>query len=109
MSNEELAETNNIDNSNSQIDRDGEEEEEEQVPDVTLNEELLSKNLKLLARTANGVSFAFTRLEIHDENLCDIDILQKFKHLRYVVGFFFFFFFFFFYFFFCYFFFFFFL
>jgi len=72
-----------IENSNSQIDQ--EEEEEKKNKEIPLNEELLSKNLKLLARTANGVSFAFTRLEIHKENICDISILQKFKHLRYIV------------------------
>jgi len=89
MSSEDLMED-TIEKSSSQINREENEEEEEseeKIPDVTLDEELLSKNLKLLARTANGVSFAFTRLEIHEENICNIDILQKFKHLRYVVGF----------------------
>jgi len=92
MSSDDLMEE-TLDKSNSQIDnREGEgaeeeeELEEEKIADVTLDEELLSKNLKLLARTANGVSFAFTRLEIHEENLCNIEVLQKFKHLRYVVS-----------------------
>ncbi|KAJ1558680.1 Leucine-rich repeat-containing protein 23 [Nowakowskiella sp. JEL0078] len=49
-----------------------------------LTAESVAQNLSLLARTGNGLSFAYTRLEIHGKGITSIDILESYPHLRYV-------------------------
>ncbi|KAJ3302314.1 Leucine-rich repeat-containing protein 23 [Kappamyces sp. JEL0829] len=49
-----------------------------------LTPELISQHISLIARTANGVSHAFTRLEIHDSEITNLASLQSFPHLRYI-------------------------
>lgn len=46
--------------------------------------ELISEHLSLLARTGNGLSYAYTRLEIHNKPLSNLDLLEAFPHLRYI-------------------------
>ncbi|KAJ3112224.1 Leucine-rich repeat-containing protein 23 [Nowakowskiella sp. JEL0407] len=52
--------------------------------DNPLTPDLVSENLSLLARTGNGLSFAYTRLEIHGKGLTSLDVLESFPHLRYI-------------------------
>ena len=49
-----------------------------------LTADLVSSNISLLARTGNGLSFAYTRLEIHSKGIKDLDILESYPNLRYV-------------------------
>lgn len=62
----------------------------EQVPgsapaaSLPLTAEIVSSNISLLARTGNGLSFAYTRLEVHSKGITDLDILESFPNLRYV-------------------------
>ncbi|TPX70691.1 hypothetical protein SpCBS45565_g01582 [Spizellomyces sp. 'palustris'] len=54
------------------------------LPAKTLTADLVSSHISLLARTGNGLSHAYTRLEIHDEGLTDVNILESYPHLRYI-------------------------
>ena len=46
--------------------------------------EIVSSSISLLARTGNGLSFAYTRLEVHSKGITDLDVLESFPNLRYV-------------------------
>lgn len=50
-----------------------------------LNVDMISKGISLLARTGNGLSMAYTKLDLHDKGLSAIDVLEQYPHLRYVV------------------------
>jgi hypothetical protein len=63
------------------------EEKEPDAPSNPLTSELIAQHISLLARTGNGLSHAYTRLEIHDKKLTDIDVLENYVHLRYIVSF----------------------
>jgi Leucine-rich repeat (LRR) protein len=54
------------------------------VPRNALNADLIAENISLLARTGNGLSYAFTRLELHGKPITDLDILESYPHLRYI-------------------------
>lgn len=54
---------------------------------VPLTTDLISQNISLVARTANGLSNAFTRFEIHDSQITNLANLKGFPHLRYIVSF----------------------
>ncbi|KAJ3197406.1 Leucine-rich repeat-containing protein 23 [Irineochytrium annulatum] len=60
-------------------------EPEDEVPQLQLSMEVVGQNISLLARTGNGLSHAYTRLEIHGKGITDIDILESYPHLRYLV------------------------
>lgn len=49
-----------------------------------LTAEIVSSSISLLARTGNGLSFAYTRLDVHSKGITDLDILESFPNLRYV-------------------------
>ncbi|ORY53130.1 L domain-like protein [Rhizoclosmatium globosum] len=49
-----------------------------------LTSEMVGQHISLLARTGNGLSHAYTRLEIHSKNLTNIDVLENYLHLRYI-------------------------
>ncbi|KAI9202928.1 uncharacterized protein BJ171DRAFT_600383 [Polychytrium aggregatum] len=49
-----------------------------------LTAELVGQNLSLLARTGNGLNHAYTRLEIHNKDITNLDILENYPHLRYL-------------------------
>ena len=49
-----------------------------------LTADIVSSSISLLARTGNGLSFAYTRLEVHSKGITDLDILESFPNLRYV-------------------------
>ena len=49
-----------------------------------LTSEIVSSNISLLARTGNGLSFTYTRLEVHSKGITDLDILESYPNLRYV-------------------------
>ncbi|KAJ3397223.1 Leucine-rich repeat-containing protein 23 [Lobulomyces angularis] len=49
-----------------------------------LTVEMIAQGISLLARTGNGNSHAYTRLELHNLNITSIDVLETFCHLRYL-------------------------
>ncbi|KAJ3416665.1 Leucine-rich repeat-containing protein 23 [Chytridiales sp. JEL 0842] len=49
-----------------------------------LTQDLLAQHISLLARTGNGLSHAYTRLELTGKNLGNIDLLESYVHLRYL-------------------------
>ncbi|KAJ3331699.1 hypothetical protein HDU76_002457 [Blyttiomyces sp. JEL0837] len=51
---------------------------------VQLTADVIAPHISLLARTGNGLSYAYTRLEIHGKNIRNIDILENYVHLRYI-------------------------
>lgn len=51
-----------------------------------LTAEVISKGISLLAKTGNGLSYAYTKLELHALELTGIQILENYPHLRYVVS-----------------------
>ncbi|KAJ2996173.1 Leucine-rich repeat-containing protein 23, partial [Globomyces sp. JEL0801] len=63
-------------------------EEEEAIPVsadmLPLTPELIASSLSLVARTAQGLSHAFTRLEIHEKEITNLNALETYPHLRYV-------------------------
>jgi Leucine-rich repeat (LRR) protein len=50
----------------------------------SLSPELIGENISLLARTGNGLSFAYVRFELHGKPIQDLDALESFPNLRYV-------------------------
>eukprot|EP00297_Palpitomonas_bilix_P012272 CAMPEP_0113892148 /NCGR_PEP_ID=MMETSP0780_2-20120614/15232_1 /TAXON_ID=652834 /ORGANISM="Palpitomonas bilix" /LENGTH=312 /DNA_ID=CAMNT_0000882007 /DNA_START=178 /DNA_END=1116 /DNA_ORIENTATION=- /assembly_acc=CAM_ASM_000599 len=55
---------------------------EEKAPPVPLTKEVCSSKLSGLHRTRNGLSYAYTKLDISGLNVGDIDALSTFDHLR---------------------------
>ncbi|KAG5461966.1 MAG: hypothetical protein BJ554DRAFT_5763 [Olpidium bornovanus] len=56
------------------------------APEKPLTAEVIAAHISLLARTGNGLSHAYTRLEIHAKGITSIDILgESYPHLRYLV------------------------
>ena len=51
---------------------------------VPLTVDLISKSLSLISKTGNGLSHAYTRLEIHGKGITNLDHLEKFPHVRHV-------------------------
>lgn len=51
-----------------------------------LTAQVAAKGISLLAKTGNGLSYAYTKLELHALELTGIDILQHYPHLRYIVS-----------------------
>ncbi|KAJ3041150.1 Leucine-rich repeat-containing protein 23 [Rhizophlyctis rosea] len=49
-----------------------------------LTVDLVATHLSLLARTGNGLAHAYTRLELHNEGITNVDALEYYPHLRYV-------------------------
>jgi len=62
----------------------GEEEEEEKIPPNPLTEDIISESLSLLCKTGDGLAHAYVRLDIHERDITDIEILSSFIHLRYI-------------------------
>lgn len=52
---------------------------------LPLDAQLIAKGISLLSKTGNGLSFAYTKLELHSLEITGIDILQHYPHLRFVV------------------------
>ncbi|KAJ3386216.1 Leucine-rich repeat-containing protein 23 [Entophlyctis sp. JEL0112] len=62
-----------------------EDEEEKPVVDTEiLSAEMIGQHISLLARTGNGLSHAYTKLEMHGKSITNIDILENYVHLRYI-------------------------
>ncbi|TPX74959.1 hypothetical protein CcCBS67573_g03764 [Chytriomyces confervae] len=63
-----------------------EEDAEEKIVEIgsILTAEAVGQHLSLLARTGNGLSHAYTRLEIHGKPIENIDVLETYLHLRYI-------------------------
>ncbi|GFO13993.1 leucine-rich repeat-containing protein 23 [Plakobranchus ocellatus] len=59
-------------------------EEEEKIPPNPLTEDLVAESLSLLCKTGDGLAHAYVRLDVHERDITDIEILQNFIHLRYV-------------------------
>lgn len=58
------------------------EEEEERV---VLTQEMVASSLSQVARTIDGASFAFTKLDLAGRSLSDIGtVLAAYEHLRYI-------------------------
>jgi Leucine-rich repeat (LRR) protein len=67
------------------------EQESVPVPEESINADqtpltpdLISQNLSLIGRTANGQSHAFLRLELHEKDVTNTAGLAQFSHIRYV-------------------------
>ncbi|KAJ3064296.1 Leucine-rich repeat-containing protein 23 [Podochytrium sp. JEL0797] len=83
-----------IDDASGEIDGDpgalaaagGEGDDENKVVEDSevLTSDMIGQNISLLARTGNGLSHAYTRLEIHSKNITNIEILENYLHLRYI-------------------------
>ena len=58
--------------------------EKQELPGVALSTNTIGQNLSLLARTGNGLSFAYTRLELKNKQIASIDALETYVHLRYL-------------------------
>jgi Leucine-rich repeat (LRR) protein len=56
----------------------------EWIPEVYLTREQISDGLSQLARTADGISHAFVRLEVKGKGLTLINVLDNYQHLRYL-------------------------
>ncbi|KAJ3125465.1 hypothetical protein HK100_010784 [Physocladia obscura] len=83
VGNEELEDSDEIQNE----EKTGEVEDDEEklvVDTEVLTAEMIGPHISLLARTGNGLSHAYTRLEIRSKNLTNIDILENYVHLRYI-------------------------
>jgi hypothetical protein len=50
-----------------------------------LTQDLVAQHISLLAKTGNGLSHAFVKLELRAKNVTSIDAIEQFPHLRYVV------------------------
>ena len=44
------------------------------------------KGLSVLARTGNGLSHAYTKLELHNTGATTIDAVEYYPHIRYIVS-----------------------
>lgn len=51
---------------------------------IPLSAEIVANHISLLARTGNGLSHAFTKLEIHGQGITNLDLLEHYPHLRYL-------------------------
>ena len=51
-----------------------------------LTADIIASGISLLARTGNGVSHAYTRLDIKNADISDVQILENYNHLRYLVN-----------------------
>jgi hypothetical protein len=60
------------------------EEPEPQTKDDVVTQGDVSEGLSQLARTADGLSYAFVRLELKGKQKVDISPIKTFVHLRYV-------------------------
>jgi hypothetical protein len=62
-------------------------EEEATIPadQNPLTTEIISQNLSLMGRTANGLSHAYLRLELHEKEITNTAGLNQFPHVRYLV------------------------
>ena len=49
-----------------------------------LSADIVSDGISLLARTGNGLSYAYTKLEFHGKNVNDLDLLESYPHIRYL-------------------------
>ncbi|GFR81462.1 leucine-rich repeat-containing protein 23 [Elysia marginata] len=54
------------------------------IPPNPLTEDIVAESLSLLCKTGDGLAHAYVRLDIHEREITDIEILQSFIHLRYV-------------------------
>uniref|UniRef100_A0A667WW00 Leucine-rich repeat-containing protein 23 n=1 Tax=Myripristis murdjan TaxID=586833 RepID=A0A667WW00_9TELE len=62
----------------------GHEEEEDQLMVCHLTKETIAEGLSLLARTGNGLSHAFVRLDLTDKGLTDITAISSYVHIRFL-------------------------
>ncbi|KAH6567735.1 hypothetical protein BASA62_005950 [Batrachochytrium salamandrivorans] len=49
-----------------------------------LTPELISKSVSLISRTGDGLSYAYSRLDIHNTGVTSLDTLETYPHLRYI-------------------------
>ncbi|BFZ23963.1 hypothetical protein BsWGS_27001 [Bradybaena similaris] len=66
------------------LEEDPEEGEDEHIILNPLTLEIIAEGISLLCKTGDGLSHAYVRLDIHDREITDIDMLQSYIHLRYV-------------------------
>lgn len=59
-------------------------ENEDKLPDNPLVQEMIPECLSLLCKIGSGLSHAYVRLDIHDRDITDIELLKNFIHVRYV-------------------------
>ncbi|KAK3599139.1 hypothetical protein CHS0354_016402 [Potamilus streckersoni] len=62
----------------------GEEHEGEKIPENPLTQEILPECLSLLSKTGDGLAHAYIRLDVHERELTNINILKSYIHLRFV-------------------------
>jgi Leucine-rich repeat (LRR) protein len=76
-----------MENSDSEVDtrNSSDEAEIEPVPkEYLLSKADIAEGLSQLARTADGISHAFVRLEVRDSQITDISAVSSFIHIRYL-------------------------
>nr|NP_001027749.1 axonemal leucine-rich repeat protein [Ciona intestinalis]BAB85845.1 axonemal leucine-rich repeat protein [Ciona intestinalis] len=54
------------------------------LPENPLVQEMVPECLNLLCKIGNGLAHAYVRLDAHERDLTDIELLRKFIHVRYV-------------------------
>lgn len=54
-------------------------------PTVAVTPELVAPNISLLARTSNGLSHAYVKLNLQKKGITVLEGLNQYPHLRYVV------------------------
>uniref|UniRef100_H2YVP5 Leucine-rich repeat-containing protein 23 n=1 Tax=Ciona savignyi TaxID=51511 RepID=H2YVP5_CIOSA len=66
----------------------GEEEETPtetgKLPENPLVQQMIPECLNLLCKIGNGLAHAYVRLDAHERDLTDVELLKKFIHVRYV-------------------------
>lgn len=62
----------------------GEQEKEPEIPSKPLTREVVADSLSTLGRTGNGLSFAYMRIDVKDQEFTDIDLLSTYTYLRFV-------------------------
>ncbi|XP_039257437.2 leucine-rich repeat-containing protein 23-like [Styela clava] len=59
-------------------------EGDEKLPDNPLIQDVIPECLSLLCKIGSGLTHAYVRLDVHDRDITDIQLLKSFIHVRYV-------------------------
>uniref|UniRef100_A0AAY4D6M4 Leucine-rich repeat-containing protein 23 n=2 Tax=Denticeps clupeoides TaxID=299321 RepID=A0AAY4D6M4_9TELE len=81
---EELAQSDGDEEDQEEEHREATSDHEDHIEDCSLTQEILVPGLSLLARTGNGLSHAFVKLDLKEKSLTDIALIKSFVHLRFL-------------------------
>ena len=59
--------------------------DESELNNAPLTKEMIKNGISSVQRTADGSGHAFVRLQVQDSGITNVDILNQYLHLRYVV------------------------